>query len=276
MRDHVVAAMVLANLVLAACQSGQQQAPADGTQTHADRVLQGGKIFTVDDDQPWAQAVAIRDGKFVYVGNDAGVESFVGPETALHDLQGKLVIPGLVDAHTHPGGMGRFPEPAPLPVTSKEDILAAVKAYSEANPDLPWIKMCCWPVYLYGNGKDGPHKRDLDAIVPDRPVWLGSDVGHSIWVNSAALQMMGVDRNTPDPLPGVSLFGRDADGELTGWIKEKTYRPYIRKFFEVDKETNQKGTLEFLEYLTRHGVTSLYDAGNTYYHDDVYSFLAEL
>ena len=88
--------------------------------------------------------------------------------------------------------------------------------------------MCCWPIHLYGNGLEGPHKRDLDAIVPDQPVWLASDVGHSIWVNSVALEMMGVDRNTPDPVTDMAIYGRDTDGELTGWIKEKAYRSDAR------------------------------------------------
>ncbi len=270
MHNDRLVAILLVGLILGACQLD----PKDSG--HADSVLVGGKIFTVNDAHPWAQAVAIKNGEFVYVGDDSGAQGFVGPETVRHDLKGKLVIPGMVDAHTHPGAMGRYPAPAPLPVTSKEDILAAVKAYSEANPDLRWIKMCCWPIHLYGNGLQGPHKRDLDAIVPDQPVWLASDIGHSIWVNSVALKMMGVDRHTPDPVPDMAIYGRDADGELSGWIKEKTYRPFMKQFFKIDPEANRKGIVTFLEYLNRHGVTSLYDAGNTYFHDEIYSFLAEL
>ena len=271
-----VLGVMLTSLSVLACQPSSQPG-AGGISGPADRVLHGAKIFTVNDDQPWAEAVAIKGGKLVYVGDDAGVQGFVGRETVGHDLQGKLVIPGLVDAHTHPGGTGRFSGPSgSLPRTNKTEILAAVKAYSEANPDLPWIVMCCWPVHLYGNGKEGPHKRDLDAIVPDRPVWLGSNIGHSIWVNSKALEMMGVDRHTLDPVPGLALFARDTDGELTGWVKESAYRPYREKFFEVDEEANQEGIVAFLDYLASYGVTSLYDGGNAYYNDAVYSFLAEL
>ncbi len=267
--------VILISLGAVACQPSSQPG-ASGISGPADRVLHGGKVFTVNDDQPWAEAVAIKGGKLVYVGDDAGVEGFVGRETIRHDLQGKLVLPGLVDAHTHPGGTGRFSGPSGrLPSTNKADILAAVKAYSEANPDLPWIVMCCWPVRLYGNGKAGPHKRDLDAIVSDRPVWLGSNIGHSIWVNSKALELMGVDRDTADPIPGMALFARDADGELTGWIKESAYRPYRARFFEVDQEANREGIVEFLDYLASHGVTSLFDGGNGYYNEAVYSFLAE-
>ena len=267
---------LLASLSLPACQPSTQDASPGDAGSPADLVLQGGKFFTVDEAQVWAEAVAIKDGRFVYVGDDAGAQGFVGADTDLHDLGGKLTIPGLVDSHTHPGYMGRYSPPGSLPRTSKADILAAVKAYAEENPDLPWIIMCCWPVTLYGDGRDGPHKSDLDAIAPDRPVWLGSNIGHSVWVNSKALELMGVDRDTPDPKPGLALYVRDADGELTGWIKESAFRPFRNKFFEVDAEVYQEGMVTFLDYLANQGVTTLYDGGNGYYNDVVYSFLAEL
>ena len=268
---------LLASLSLSACQPSTEDASPGDTGGPADLVLQGGEFFTVDDAQAWAEAVAIKNGRFVYVGDNAGAQSFVGPDTDRHDLGGRLTIPGLVDSHTHPGYMGRYSGPSgSLPRTNKADILAAVKAYSEENPDLPWIVMCCWPVTLYGDGRDGPHKSDLDAIVPDRPVWLGGNIGHSIWVNSKALELMGIDRDTPDPVPGLALYARDAAGELTGWIKESAFRPFRYKFFEVDEEVYQEGMVTFLDYLASQGVTTLYDGGNGYYNDMVYSFLAEL
>ena len=251
--------------------------PAEGEpRIIADTILSGGRIFTVDDSYPWAEAVAIKGSHIVYVGDNAGAEGFAGDGTVSHDLGGKLVIPGLVDAHTHPGGMGRYAAAGELPTDSRESILAAVKAYADANPDLDWIEMCCWPVWMYDMGRSGPHKRDLDRIVPDRPVWLTSDIGHSIWVNSKALELMGVNRSTPDPHPGVSFYVRDADGEATGWIKEKTYRRYRLDFFPVDRDRNERGMDAFLDYLVSHGVTTLMDGGNTYYSDSVYEYIAEL
>ena len=276
--------LLLASLSLSACQPSTEDASSGDAGGPADSVLRGGKFFTVDEAQVWAEAVAIKDGRFVYVGDDAGVQSFVGPDTDRHDLGGKLAIPGLVDSHTHPGMMGR--ETAgftAVPVGggprgtlprdgNKEEILAAVEAYAEANPDLAWIEMGSWSGNLYGVA--GPHRRDLDRIVPDRPVMLGSV--HSLWVNSVALEMMGVDSTTPDPVPGLAFFVRDADGEPTGWIKEYAIWPYAQHLTDVDLESNKEGIVTFLEYLSRHGVTSLFDAGNFNYHDLTYSFLAEL
>lgn len=261
--------------MLVACNSDQAQQLGNRDQPTADWVLTGGKIFTVDDDRPWAEAIAIKNGRFLYVGDEAGVTNFVTDDTRKSDLGGRLVIPGMVDSHTHPGLIDLKPYAAPLPETSKADILKAVQEYADSNPQLEWIRMCCWPLRLYGNGKVGPNKHDLDAIVPDRPVWLTSDVTHSFWVNSKALEVLGVDRNTPDPLPGVSFYVRDENGEPNGWIKE-LYWQYGEDDFDVDTEAHEKGMTGFVNYLSRHGVTTVYDAGNESHDDRVYAFMAKL
>jgi predicted amidohydrolase YtcJ len=247
---------------------------ACGPAKNADWVLTGGKIFTVDDRNPWAEAVAVKDGKFIYVGDDAGAAKFVSDATRKSDLGGRLVIPGIVDSHTHPGRIDLDPYAAPLDETNKEDILAAVKEYAESNPELEWIRMCCWPVDLYGT--IGPNKNDLDRIVPDRPVWLTSGAGHSVWVNSKALEVLGVDRDTPDPLPGVAFYVRDEDGEPNGWIKEGAYRIFGEDYFEVDAEAHEKGATSILDYMSRRGVTTVYDGGNLLHNDRVYAFMAKL
>jgi len=99
----------------------------------ADTVYTNGKIYTVNEDQPWAEAVAIKDGRFVYVGNDAGVTQFIGPSTQKAELAGRLVIPGIVDGHTHPGYNGAERFGTTLPETNPEDFLKAVQDYSEID-----------------------------------------------------------------------------------------------------------------------------------------------
>jgi predicted amidohydrolase YtcJ len=270
-----IAIALLVSFFLAACSSDPEQAEGDRPARGADWVLRGGAFFTVDGEQPWADAVAVDGERFVYVGDDAGADSFITDSTRVTDLGGRLVIPGMVDAHTHPGYMGRFgPTRAILTATTPEGVLEEVREYADAHPDLPWIVMYGFPVEAYD--KFGPHREALDRVVPDRPVFLLGSIGHSRWFNTRALELMGVDRNTPDAVPDLSLFVRDAEGELTGWTKEYAVLPYLAPFMERDPEANREGTLRFLDYLSSQGVMSLMDAGNRNYHDEAYSSLAEL
>jgi predicted amidohydrolase YtcJ len=265
----------LAIPLLAACGSEKEIDAADAPRSDADLVLHGGRIFTVDEGRTWAQAVAIRDGRFVYVGDDAGVQRFVGERTRVSDLDGKLAIPGLVDAHTHPGNMGHYGEKrAGISATSHEEVLKQVAEYANAHPELDWIVMGGFPVEIYG--KTGPHKRELDRIVPDRPVYLVDNTGHSRWFNSRALQIMGLDRDTPDAAPDLSYFARDPDGELTGWVMEWAFAPYLHPFLAADLESNRAGIVQFLDYLSSLGVTTVLDGGNRWYADEVTPLLAEL
>ena len=118
-------------------------------QEGADWVLTGGRIYTVADERPWAEAVAIKDGRFIYVGDDAGAEPFVSGSTRSSDLAGRIVIPGMIDSHTHPGYIDLERYGAPLPETSHEEILSAVESYASGHPNDDWIRLCCWPNCLY-------------------------------------------------------------------------------------------------------------------------------
>ncbi len=259
-------------LSFSACDRGEEPVRTES----ADRVLIGGKIYTVEAAQPWAEAVAITDGHFVYVGDDAGADKYIGDATVVSDLGGRLVIPGLIDGHTHPGLMGIERYGPGLPKTTHEDLLAAIEEYADQVPDEEWIRMCCWSNYRYVSGREGPNRRELDAIVPDKPVWITSSSWHSYWLNSKALEVLNVDNDTPDPRPGIAHYVRDADGELTGWVKEGAGWQHFEKVFGVDPKQNREGTLWFLNTLSEHGVTTVYDGGNLDYEDEVYSFLAEL
>jgi predicted amidohydrolase YtcJ len=241
----------------------------------ADWILTGGKFFTVNESQPWAEAVAIKDGRFIYVGNDAGVTSFIGPATQQTALADRLVIPGIVDAHTHPG-FHNVERHITLPGTNPEDFLKAVQDYSESHPGDDMIRLCCWANNWYVSGKEGPHKEVLDAVVPDRPVWINAESWHSAWLNSKALEKIGVNKDTPDPGAGVAVYARDEAGELTGWVKEGAAWQHFAEQFPVDVEVHHKGMVAFLDTLSKHGVTTVYDGGNFGYGDQVYSFLSQL
>jgi predicted amidohydrolase YtcJ len=268
-------ALLAACSVLWGCGSGPE-ANVDA----ADSLIHNAKIYTVDASNPWAQAAAIRDGRFVYVGSEAGVRAFEGPDTLSFDLAGKLVLPGLIDSHTHPGSIAikgnedpskNLPYPA-----SKAEILAWLANYAAAHPKPDLIVTGHWQVDVFGVG--GPRKEDLDAVVPDRPVVLLDDSGHSKWVNSAFLESIGVDANTPDEVPGVSFFVRDANGEPTGWVKEAgVLRHFSAKAALAPEHHELVERMErVVHHLSRSGVTSLFDAGNMGVEDRVYAAVAEL
>ena len=243
----------------------------------ADWVLTGGSIFTSDTGNPRAEAIAIGAGKFLYVGSNADAGTFIGPATRRSNLRGKLVIPGIVDGHTHAGyiGIERYGTPW-LPTTGRRDIVDAVRRYARAHRGNGWIRLCCWPERLFGNGRTGPNKRDLDAVVADRPVWLTSDVWHSVWVNSKALGVFGIDRNTPDPRTGLAHYVREANGEPTGWITEGAAWQFGARHFPVDGAAHEKGVRKLLAYLSKRGVIAVYDGGNFLHEDRVYGLLAKL
>ncbi|MCZ6854663.1 MAG: amidohydrolase family protein, partial [Gammaproteobacteria bacterium] len=249
-------AVLLAAPVVSCGQDSELQ-----SQQTADWILTGGNFFTVDPRQPWAQAVAIKDGRFLYVGNEAGVVEFVTASTRKTDLAGRLVIPGIVDGHTHPGYIDLERYGAQLPQTNREDFLNAVKEYAENHPGEEWIRLCCWPNNWYVRGKEGPRKEDLDAVVPDRPVWIASGAWHSVWLNSVALEKLGVNSSTPDPRPGVAVYARDEDGALTGWVKEGAGWQHFASQFDVDKKPHRESIVNFLDTLSEHGVTTVYDGG---------------
>jgi predicted amidohydrolase YtcJ len=250
--------------------------PGDPLPPPTDFVLTGARIYTADEARPWAEALAVRDGRIVYVGDDAGALTFQEGGATHHDLDGKLVIPGLVDAHTHPGMvgfLGEDHEESPIPKTSHEEILSWLEDYAGWFWP-PMILAGDWPTTLYGI--QGPRKEELDRLVRWRPVILFDDSGHSQWMNSAALKLLGVDASTPDPAPGLSYFVRDENGEPTGWVKEFAGLPFVGDLLLPPRGEMAARMLTFMKFLSERGVTTLFDAGNLLYDDEVYSIVAEL
>jgi len=247
---------------------------AEASPPAADLVLSHGRFYTVDPGRPWAESVAIRGGRFVYVGDDAGASAFIGTATVRHELAGHLVLPGLVDSHTHPGLVTSSGEYFLLPQSlDPQQLVSAVADQARRHPGLPILVGGYWPIAAFPTS--GPRKEDLDRVVPDRPVVLFDDSGHSQWLNSRALALMGIDRNTPDVVPDLSSFARDPNGEPTGWAREMAAVPYLRKMGlrpKLDVEELQA----FLSYLVSRGVTTLFDAGNGDRDDEVYAAVARL
>ena len=244
-----------------------------------------GRIYTQDEDRPWAESLVTKGDRIVFVGSDEEALEHAAEDARLVDLQNRFVMPGIIDAHTHPGlisiwadlsGLdetaGENEEPAPpddrMPSRPREATLAWLQQYADDHPFTLVITQAAWDVATYL--PDGPHRRDLDEISSVRPILLYDNSGHSIWVNSAMLRILGIDRNTPDLSENLSYFVRDENGEPTGWVKEFSLLPYFGDRFVPDADELKERLLKYLNYMSSKGITTLWDAGNFNMDDAVY------
>ncbi len=183
----------------------------------ADLVLTGGHVHTVDPDRLRAEAVAVRGERIVSIGSAEQVAELIGPRTRVVDLAGRLLLPGFQDAHVHPifAGVDRL-QCDLRDGRDREAVLDLIRAYVAGHPDDDWIIGSGWSMADFANGT--PRREDLDAIVSDRPAFFPNRDGHSTWVNTRALELAGVDRETADPDDG--RIERDPDGTPTGSLHE--------------------------------------------------------
>jgi predicted amidohydrolase YtcJ len=224
---------------------------------HADLVLMGGRVATMDAARRFTSALAVLDGRIVAVGPDAAVRAHIGPSTRVIELRGRTVTPGFQDAHVHPvhGGLARLR--CELHDTrGREALLAVIAEYAAANPDLPWIVGGGWYMADFPGGL--PRKEDLDAIVPDRPVILTNRDGHGAWANSRALEVAGVTRDTADPADG--RIERDPDGSPTGALHEGA-QDLVHRFTPDYTPADLEEALRLGQaYLHSLGITAWQDA----------------
>jgi len=226
----------------------------------ADYVFTDGKIYTVNDKQPWAEAVAVKGNKIVYVGDNAGAAAYIGKDTKQTDLAGRLMLPGFVEGHFHTTTQGIILHGPDLQTDSMDELLAKLKKYADANPDLKFINGWGVRPNLYGPGE--PTAAMLDAIVPDRPVYLWQVDGHSAWVNTKAMEMAGLNKDTPDTVPGASFFVRDKDGNPTGYIVEVPAQVEIlKKFVTIDDAYIREGMRKWFGEYAKVGITTVHDFG---------------
>jgi predicted amidohydrolase YtcJ len=221
---------------------------------HADLLFTGGPVFTPEGRS--ATAVAVTGERITAVGN-AEVHDLIGPGTEVVDLAGRLLLPGFQDAHVHP-------VPAGLELTqcdltgakTAKDTVAAVRAYADAHPEREWITGGGWSMEAFAGGT--PTRELLDAVVPDRPVYLPNRDHHGAWVNSRALELAGVGRDTPDPADG--RFERDASGEPTGMLQEGAMQSVSRLTPAATPADRLAALLHAQRHLHALGITAWQDA----------------
>jgi predicted amidohydrolase YtcJ len=224
----------------------------------ADLVLRNGRIYTLDDARTWAEALAVDDGRIVFVGPDAGVDAFVGPETRFVDLEGRMALPGFHDSHVHPVSGGVELGQCNLNgLATREGLYAAIEECAARTPDEEWLAGGGWDLPLFPNGN--PDRSDLDRLSPDQPAYLSSADGHSAWVNSRALDIAGIDATTPDP-PNGRIERDPKTSEPTGTLRESASALVSKHLPPLGPEDYIEGLKRALRMANGFGITSLIEA----------------
>lgn len=176
----------------------------------ADLVLVHSRIYTVNPKQPWAEALAIREGKLLAVGTDRDIARYRGTSTQVIDGKGRLVLPGFTDCHVHfLDGSFSLQQVSLDDAKTIGEIQQRVKTYASAHPNDAWVLGRGWTYPVFAPS-GLPDKKYLDAIIPDRPVYLEGFDGHTWWANSRALAAAHITKETPDP-PGGRNCARSGD-----------------------------------------------------------------
>ena len=246
--------------VCATLAAGEMLSAIPASAETADYVFTNGAIYTIDSQNPKAEAIAVSGKHIAYVGNNDGAKAFIGDKTKVSDLNGRMLLPGFVEAHIHPT-LALFAQGADLQCDTVGDMLASVKKWADAHPDAKVIRGFGWRYYLFPT--TGPSKADLDKLFPDRPVMLVAIDVHSAWVNSKALELAGINSKSPDPLPNLSYFQRDPKtGEPTGWVVETlAEQEILAKLEPPTPEAVNAAVAEQLPKFAAAGITAAFDAG---------------
>jgi len=253
----------------------------------ADLVLRGGRVITVDDDLPEAEAVAVRGAFIEAVGSDDQIAAYIGPETRVVELEGRLAIPGLIEGHGHFLGLGDSKMILDLTTArSWDEIVSMVaKAAEQAEPGV-WIRGRGWHQEKWDDepnpSVDGSPVHDsLSAVSPDNPVILEHASGHAGFANAIAMELAGLSRDSENP-PGGELV-RDGEGNLTGLLRETAQQAVStalaaamseRSPEEVEAARRRMVDLAGREALSK-GITSFHDAGVSFETIDFYQRLED-
>ena len=236
--------------------------PSDSPEENAaDLVLYNGHVQTMVSESEVASAIAIAGNKIVYVGDDSGIDAFVGDTTQVIDLDGKFVSPGFIDGHIHAPG-NWFTKLFQIDLTglsTNEGYLEAIRSFVEAHPDEEGYIGSPFMLNAYqlpDGSNPGPSKEDLDAICPDKPILIHDVSYHAAWVNSKAFEMAGVTADTPDPEGG--LFYRNEKGEPSGCVSDAAKGIVFAIMPDTMTNDNlEKALYKFMEEANSYGITGI-------------------
>lgn len=224
----------------------------------ADTVFTNGFVYTVDSINSKAEAVAVKDKAIIFVGDNESVQNYIGDKTKVINLNGKMVLPGFVDAHCHSISSYRyFNELNLYGLKSKEDIQNAIKKYLFEHPDAKYIKGRGWSDTDFPG--IGPDKKIIDEIVKDIPVSFSSDGGHSKWVNSKTLELAGINNSTKNPKGGI-IERYPGKNEPNGTLRENASDLVADIFPAYTVENLMDGLEAYQRMVSAFGITTVHDA----------------
>ncbi len=215
--------------------------------------------YTVNPNQPWAEAVAIKDNTIIFVGDKETAENYLSNSTKVIESSNGMVLPGFIDTHVHLlwGGV-EMNDCKLYNLKTQEQIFAAIMEFNNNNPDVDWIRGGGWEPPIFPNGN--PRKEWLDEIITDKPVYLSSADGHSAWVNSKALDIAKINSETIDPVNG--RIERDPKtGDPSGVLREDAMTLVDKLLPPYSIEQIENGLIFSVKEAHKFGITSILDAG---------------
>ncbi|MCM3869936.1 MAG: amidohydrolase family protein, partial [Pyrinomonadaceae bacterium] len=261
----IVIALAALGLVVGTVGGPQAQLPADV-------VFKNGNIYTVDSSRPRAEAIAVKADRIVFVGSNLEAQRYISQGVRVVDLQGKTVVPGMTDSHQHLTGVGFREMTLNLEgVSSLEDFLAKVKARVDQARSGEWVTGRGW-IETFWKPPVFPTRTDLDKVAPNNPVVLQRADGHASVVNSAALKIAGVNKNTPSPFGGEISKDKQT-GEPNGMLLDAA-QGLVRSHIPATTPADAERAIELgVKRNIELGWTQIQDAGGSYQDVDLYKKL---
>jgi len=263
-------ALVLAGALTCAATAlpAQRQAPAA-----ADLIVTNARVYTADEARPLAEAFAVRDGRIVFVGSRQEANALKGSTTRMLDAGGKTIIPGMVDAHAHFGGLAQTLRSVDLVGTrSYDEVIARVVERAKTTPKGSWIQGRGWDQNAWGDTRFPTHDK-LSAALPDHPVVLERVDGHAVLANAQAMQRAQLTAATKDPSGGK--IERDARGTPTGVLVDKASGLVESRIPAPTSEETRAALKEAISVMHKWGLTGMHDAGASRGLIDLYEDMAK-
>ncbi|MEK5172292.1 amidohydrolase [Heyndrickxia sp. FSL W8-0496] len=227
------------------------------SQQLADIIVSSNAVFTGLSDQPEPASIAIKDKTIIAIGSEEQIKPYIGENTKYYPFNDQLIMPGFHDFHLHiMDGAVAMNSANLFPARSEEEALEIIRKFAESRPEDQWVIGSTWDAGYWDTQKL-PSRYSLDRILPDRPALMFHAEGHYVWVNTKALEIANINRDTENPSYG--MISKDEHGEPDGILYEKAMGLVIRHAYDFTKEEKRELFAKFLNHAASLGVTAVHD-----------------